>query len=70
MQHNSYRHRHGGDAQSNSAYWSMEDLFTFARDKLHVDYIFWDYQRAAQPPGSHDWNDALDVIARHPVFGR
>ena len=70
MQHNSYRHRHGGDAQSNSGYWSMEDLFIFARDKLHVDYIFWDYQRAAQPPGSHDWNDALDVIARHPVFGR
>jgi hypothetical protein len=46
----------------------MEDLFLFARDKLHVDYIFWDYHNQRVPPDSHDWDDAREVIARHPTI--
>jgi hypothetical protein len=71
MQHNSFRHHHGGgEGQSGSGdYWSMEDLFVFARDKLHVDYLFWDYHARRVPPDSHDWNDAREVIARHPTIG-
>jgi hypothetical protein len=68
MQHNSYRHRHGDSEQGGSGYWSMEDLFAFARDKLHVDYVFWDYQARRQPPDAHDFSDARAVIASHPVF--
>ena len=68
MQHDSYRHRHGGREQGGSAYWSMEDLFDFARDKLHVDYVFWEYQVRRQPPDAHDFDDARAVIAQHPVF--
>ncbi len=67
MQHNSYRHRHGGN-DSNGSYWSMEDLFQFARNKLHVDYIFWDYHPQRVPPDSHNWDDAREVIARYPTF--
>ena len=67
MQHNSFRHRHGGDGGGGD-YWSMEDLFLYARDRLHVDYLFWDYHPQRQPPGSHDWNDAREVIARHPTL--
>lgn len=67
MQHNSFRHRHGSG--NGGAYWSMEDLFLFARDKLHVDYLFWDYHTRRQPPDSHDWSDAREVIARYPTFG-
>jgi hypothetical protein len=80
MQNDSYRHpRGGGKVKGNVAafpgsqagagpagYWSMEDLYAFARDRLHVDYIFWDYRMRPQPPDSHDWSDALEVIARHP----
>ncbi len=72
MQHNSYRHRHGGGegkANGGGNYWSMEDLYQFARDKLHVDYLFWDYHPKRVPPDSHDWSDAREVIARHPTFG-
>ena len=70
MQHNSFRHRHGGaEGSGSSGYWSMEDLFLFARDKLHVDYLFWDYHTQRVPPDSHDWNDAREVIGRHPTFG-
>jgi hypothetical protein len=51
-------------------YWSMDDLFQFARDKLHVDYLFWDYHTQRNPPDSHDWNDARAVIERNPSFNR
>jgi hypothetical protein len=67
MQHNSYRHRHGGN-ESGGSYWSMEDLFQFARNKLHVDYLFWDYHPQRVPPDSHNWDDAREVIARYPTF--
>lgn len=68
MQHNSFRHRHGGNGGGSGGYWSMEELFLFARDKLHVDYLFWDYHTERRPPDSHDWSDAREVIARYPVF--
>jgi hypothetical protein len=67
MQHNSYRHRHGGN-ESGGSYWSLEDLFQFARNKLHVDYLFWDYHPQRVPPDSHNWDDAREVIARYPTF--
>lgn len=67
MQHNSYRHRHGGNDSAGS-YWSMDELFQFARNKLHVDYLFWDYHPQRVPPDSHNWDDALEVIARNPTF--
>ena len=72
MQHDSYRHPRGGNglgtpAKSGSdALWSMEDLFVFARDELHVDYVFWEYRSRRTPPDARDWNEARDVIVRHP----
>ena len=33
-----------------SAYWSMEDMFLFARDRLHVDYLFWEYRTKPSRP--------------------
>jgi hypothetical protein len=70
MQHNSYRHRRSNNGGSGSPYWSMEDLLAFARDRLHVDYIFWDYHTWHQPADSHDWVDAREAIARYPTFSR
>ena len=83
MQNDSYRHPHGGGkvrgkhaaasegeqtGPGPEGYWSMEDLYTFARDRLHLDYIFWEYRTQAQPPDSHNWSDARQVIARHPTM--
>ena len=65
MQYSSYRHLHAAPL---TGYWSMEDLFVFALNDLHLDYIFWDYALRADPPGSHDWKDAQDVIALHADF--
>ncbi len=69
MQHDSYRHRRRTGRGDGSGYWAMEDLFQFARDELHVDYVFWEYRTWRQPPDSHDWTDAREVIARYPTFG-
>jgi hypothetical protein len=71
MQHNSYRHRHGGGEGKGGGgnYWSMDDLYLFARDKLHVNYLFWDYHPQRIPPDSHNWDDARQVIARYPTIG-
>jgi hypothetical protein len=68
MQHNSYRHQRAKPGGSEDSYWSMEDLFVFARDELHVDYVFWEYRTWRKPADSHDWVDARQVIARHPTF--
>ena len=43
-------------------------MFLFARDRLHVDYLFWEYRTKRQPADSRDWNDAREVIARYPTF--
>jgi hypothetical protein len=68
MQNDSYAHRRGGD--DNGEYWTLDELFLFARDELHVSYLFWnrkDWRRAGEP---FDWDDAKQVIARHAGFGR
>lgn len=69
MQFDSFRHRRsGGPASDGSSYWSMDDMYAFARDKLHVDYLFWDYRPGGDPKGGRSWNDASKVIAAHPTL--
>lgn len=69
MQPDSYRHPRKA-AASGDDFWSMEELFVFARDRLHVDYVFWEYRARRQPSNSRDWTEAREVIARHPSFRR
>ena len=64
MRHPSYRHLKNGT----SGYWTMDDLFLFARDKLHVDYLFWELVSKPNPPGAHSWADARAVITRYPTL--
>jgi hypothetical protein len=64
MHRPSYVHRKTGA----SGYWSMEDMFVFARDRLHVDYLFWEYFSRPIPPDSRDWSEARAVMARHPTW--
>lgn len=68
MQHDSYRHRRADAFSAQAGYWSMEDLFFFARDRLHVDYVFWEYRTQRQPADARDWSEAREVIARYPTI--
>lgn len=67
VQYDSYKHVHL-DAQAATKYWTPEELFAFARDSLHVDYIFWTRKPQRDPPDSYRWTDALPVIAANPVI--
>lgn len=68
MQHDSYRHPRGKAIPGSvkPEFWSMEDLFLFARDRLHVSYVMWEYRTKRTPPDARDWSEARDVIARYP----
>ena len=48
--------------------WTMLELYNFALNKLHVNYMFW--MRVTKPANAdaYDWYDALTVIADHPTL--
>jgi hypothetical protein len=49
-------------------YWTMPELFKFARDDLHVDYMFWVRVTKPSPSDSYTYTDALTVIQNNEVF--
>jgi hypothetical protein len=65
IQYNSYAHPHA-DRSAATKYWTMQELYRFARDELHVSYIFWNRKTWKEPTDSYDWQDALPVISQHP----
>lgn len=70
MQNDSFAELRNGlrNGRSND-YWSMTEMFQFARDRLHVKYIFWNRKRfVGKSPGSYTWIDALPVIENNPKF--
>ncbi len=48
-------------------YWTMTELFSYARTRLHVSYMFW-VRVTAGPKGAYTWLDALPVIAANKNF--
>jgi hypothetical protein len=69
MQYDSYKHPHATAGYS-TRYWTMPELFRWARDKLSVNYIFWTRQPKSQLAGSYNWTHALPVIRNNPEFNR
>ena len=63
---NSYRHLHRG--QSSTKYWTMEELYEFARDKLHLNYMLWTYIARPKPADAYDIDDAFPIMEKHPVI--
>jgi hypothetical protein len=50
-------------------YLTMEEIFLFARDRLHIDYLFWDYVYEDLLPGQRNYDDALAVMRKYPSWG-
>ena len=67
MQYNSYRHAHATSGYA-TKYWTPDEMFRFARDNLHVSYIFWTREPVRKYPDSYIWLDALPVIAANQGF--
>jgi hypothetical protein len=78
-QDDSYRHdKHDSRNMGNAAvtrnlpppaegYVPMEQIFLFARDKLHVSYLFWSYTYHAGT-GAFNYDDAVGVMRKYPSF--
>ena len=49
-------------------YWTMAELFKYARDNLNVNYMFWVRMPNAESADSYDWHDALPVISTNRTF--
>ncbi|HWJ06246.1 MAG TPA: hypothetical protein VNS57_10740 [Steroidobacteraceae bacterium] len=62
-----YKHPHATAGYS-TKYWTPDELFAYARDKLYANYVFWVRIPTASPTDSYDWYDALPVIEANPVF--
>jgi hypothetical protein len=62
-----YRHLHATAGYA-TKYWTPAELFRYARDRLHVDYMFWVRIPQADPVDSYDWYDALKVVQANPAF--
>ncbi|HET7202127.1 MAG TPA: hypothetical protein VFI92_02050 [Steroidobacteraceae bacterium] len=62
-----YRALHTTSGYS-TKYWTMPELFRYARDRLHVDYMFWVRIPVSTPSDSYNWNHALPVIQNNPAF--
>ena len=69
IQYNSYGHLHNETTRP-TRYWTPEELFLYARDELHVSYLFWNRKTWRKPPDSYDWTDALPVIEATGNFAR
>jgi hypothetical protein len=64
-----YAHRHMTSGYR-TKYWTMPELFQYARDELHVDYMFWVRVPKPDPWDSYALPDALPVIANNPTFNQ
>jgi hypothetical protein len=47
---------------------SLDDIFTFARDKLHADYVFWTYKYRNDSQGEFNFEDAVQTMKKFPEF--
>jgi hypothetical protein len=79
-QDDSYRHDRNDSRNMGNPSWTrdltapaggfvpMKEIFAFARDKLHVNYIFWSYKTYQGSPGAFTYADALAVMKENPSF--
>jgi hypothetical protein len=49
-------------------YWTMPELFNYAKNQLHVNYLFWSRKAHKTPTNSYNINNAYSVIANNPTF--
>lgn len=69
IQYDSYNHPHATSGYA-TKYWTMPEMFRFARDRLHVNYLFWTRKPKPAPADSYDWTHALPVIRNNPSFNQ
>lgn len=59
----SYKHEHQ-DTSLPTQYWTMQELFDYGRDTLHLNYMLW--TSVPNSSSAYDTYDAYPVIERNP----
>lgn len=49
-------------------YLTMEEIFLFGRDEMHIKYLFWNYYYEGVENGERSFDDALKVMRKYPKF--
>lgn len=49
-------------------YLTMEEIFKYGRDSLHLNYIIWNYYYDGEDKGHRSFDDAIEVIKKYPKF--
>lgn len=62
-----FHHEHA-DPNAATKYWTMPELFSYARNNLKVNYMIWVNFRVADFPDSYTVDDAWPVIRNNPSF--
>lgn len=65
LQYGSYGALHV-DKSYPTKYWTMPEMFWFAKSNLYVNYLFWNRKVTADPADSYNWTNALPVIKNNP----
>jgi hypothetical protein len=62
-----YEHLHETSGYR-TKYWTMTELYNFAKTELHANYMFWVRLPVPDPADSNDYFDAVPVIAKYPTI--
>jgi hypothetical protein len=62
-----YEHLHETSGYK-TKYWTMTELYNFAKTEMHANYMFWVRMTVPEPADSNDYYDALPVIAQYPTI--
>ena len=62
-----YRHLHETSGYT-TKYWTMTELYKFAKTDMHANYMFWVRLPKPDPADSNDYYDALPVIQAYPAI--
>lgn len=55
---------------TNPPYMTPWQIFFYAKDELHVNYVMWNYKTWSGCPGSYNIYNAYNVIAANPAFNQ
>jgi hypothetical protein len=57
-----------GDVDDDGPFYTMTQIFEYARDNLHADIIPWTYIPGPTSLGAYDYDDAVLVMQANPTF--
>ena len=68
IQNDSYSHVHKDKEHYKTRYWTLQELVDFSKNRLHVNYLFWNHKKKSAHTDSYNFDDAIPVIANNPEY--